>query len=86
MGQGHGGVEVDPPSLALLQGDVGGRAVEADAHALQLSRQDVPVRVGLGGVQDHQQQVGAFAHRNDLTSPTWQCTKRHSAATRLRVW
>lgn len=40
--------------------------VEPDAHRLQLPREDLPVVPGLGGVQNHEQQVGALAHRNDL--------------------
>ena len=48
--------------------------VQADAHGLQLSGQDFAVRVRLAGVEDHQQQVRALAHGDDLAPAP--CTRQ----------
>jgi hypothetical protein len=50
--------------------DVGGLLVEADASRLQLRLEDRLVRVRLGGVEHHEDQVGGFGDGNDLPPAT----------------
>mmetsp|Transcript_8795 Transcript_8795/g.21739 ORF Transcript_8795/g.21739 Transcript_8795/m.21739 type:complete len:274 (-) Transcript_8795:304-1125(-) len=56
----------DAAGLLELEVDVRGALVEADAARLELAREDVPVPVRLGRVQDHEEQVGALADGDDL--------------------
>lgn len=59
-------VEGDAARLARFVVDGGRVPVEAHADGFQLARQDGGVRGRAGGVEDHQEQVGRLAHRNDL--------------------
>jgi hypothetical protein len=65
------------PRLLLAEVDARRLAVEAQPHALQLTRQDLAVEVRLARVQHHQQQIGALAHRNHL--PTAACRRGRGA-------
>lgn len=66
--KGTGGIEAQAAALLLLEVDVGLALVQTNAHALQLSLEQLPVNVGLGGVQHHQHQISGAGYGNDLTT------------------
>ena len=67
MRQGHHTVERDASCLFLLEVNVWSCSVQTNAHRLQFFCQDVSVEVWLRCVQDHEQQICAFTHCNDLS-------------------
>ena len=64
--QRDGAGERHAARLLALEIDLRRRPVQPDAHRLQLARQDGAVRVALARVQDHQDEVGALRHGDDL--------------------
>mmetsp|Transcript_8907 Transcript_8907/g.21477 ORF Transcript_8907/g.21477 Transcript_8907/m.21477 type:complete len:326 (+) Transcript_8907:385-1362(+) len=64
--QGHRRVEVDAARFLDLEVDVGRVLVQAYAHRLELSRQDLFMAGALGCVEDHEDEVGALCHGDDL--------------------
>ncbi|MBE3049327.1 hypothetical protein IMZ48_43875 [Candidatus Bathyarchaeota archaeon] len=52
MGLGDGAGDVEAALFLLLEGDVGGRLVDADAEALELRLDDALVGEGLVDVED----------------------------------
>lgn len=69
--QRDGAGDVQAALVLLLEGDVGGLLVDADAEALELGLDDALVGQGLVDVQDNEDEVARFGDGDNLpTSAT----------------